>query len=200
MVASAFAIIAASIQALSVAWEDRNSVKPNVPVSASIHEKRTAIKDLWNSICAILKEFKYWFVEASLHKPLKLPKESDQNSDAKNPPSSPHRTFKEVQVSSFPCDRCKNPARSVTYQCTDCDQGYCKACFPRTLKRGARLEVSDKQPWDPGHQVLELGSMETLRHSATSSLHVSPKHTPTGYAPLQHIEEGNFSFSLDFYP
>ena len=169
-------------------------------MSTTIQEKRTAIKDLWNSICAILQEFKYWFVEGSLHEPLKLPKESEQNSDAKNPTSSHHGTFKEVQFSSFPCDRCRDPTIPIKYQCIDCDQGYCTTCFPRTLKRGARLEVSSEQPWDLRQHPLELGNMETHRHSATSSLHVSPKQTPTGYTPLQHIEEGNFSFSLSFYP
>ena len=200
MVASAFAIVAASIQALSVAWEDRKSDKSNGLVSTSIQEKRTAIKDLWNSIRAMLQEFKYWLVEGSLHEPLRLPKESERNGDAKNPTSSHHRTFKEVHLSGSLCDRCKDPARPVKYQCTHCDQGYCKACFPRTLKRGARLELSSEHAWDPRRHSLELENLETRRHSATSSLHVSPKQTPTGYTPLQHIEEGNFSFSLSFYP
>ena len=167
-------------------------------MSTSIQVKRTAIKDLWNSIWAILQEFKYWFVEESLHEPLKLPKESEQISDTKDPTSRPHRNFREVQSPSFPCDRCKDSARPVKYQCTDCDQGYCKSCFPRTLKRGARLELSSEEPWDSRHRLLELGNMETRRHSATSSLHESPKQTPTGYTPLRHIEEGNFTFSLNF--
>ena len=197
MVAAAFAIIAATVQAISIAWEDRKSADFNTLMSDSVQEKRNSIRGLWNAIYAVLREFKYWFLEVSLHEPLKVPKESEQNHGANQSTTSYHRTFKEVQSSSSPCDKCRDLAKTVKYQCVDCDQGYCIACWPRTLKRGARLEDNDEQPWDPTYDSVELGNLKPPPHSATSSSNVSPRQTPTGYTPLQHIEEGNFSFSLN---
>ncbi len=144
----------------------------------------------------MLQDFKYWLAEASLHEPLKLPKESEENGGAKHPATNLHRTFKEVRFSNFPCDRCRNPARSIEYQCTDCDQRYCTSCWPLAHKRGAHLVDTDGQSFDPEYQSVELGTLEPT-HSANSSVNLVSGQAPTGYLPLQHIEEGRFSFSPD---
>lgn len=187
-VAAAFAIIAATVQAIGVAWEDRKS---NTTVSDSLQKKGNSLKDLWKAIWAMLHDFKYWLVEGSLHEPLKPPKVSDEQADAISPAQKHHRTFREVHISSPPCDRCR--ARSIRYQCTDCEQGYCTDCWPRTQKRGAQLEDSGKQPFDPKYPSIHISS-STPPHSATSSSQISPTQTPTEYVPLRDIdiEEGRF--------
>ncbi|CAD6584530.1 MAG: hypothetical protein ASARMPRED_001787 [Alectoria sarmentosa] len=196
MVAAAFAIIAATIQAISVAWEDRKSAKSNTTVSEGAQRKRKSFKDLWKAVYVMLQDFKYWLVEGSLHEPLKLPKESDEKVDAKAPAQKPHGTFKEVQISSFHCDRCKRLA--IKYQCTECEQGYCRDCWPRTQKRGAHLDGTVELQSDPKHQSMLTGYLKP--HSATSSLDISPTQTSTEYAPLPHIEEGSYFFSRDISP
>lgn len=199
MVATAFAIVAATVQAISVAWQDRKSAKSKNPLSESVQERRASVKNLWNEMWAMLQEFKYWLVEASRHEPLKTPKVSEPNGGATylaSSSSSSHRTFKEVSFSCSTCDRCKDPARSVKYQCEDCDQGYCATCWPRARKYGAHLEdTTGEQLLDSKHHhSVELRNLEPPR-SAASSSHVSPSLAPTAYTPLPHIEEGNFSFS-----
>ena len=158
-----------------------------------MRKRENFLKDRWAAICRTLHEFKYWFLEASLHEPLKLPKEADRN-----PTETPHRKFKELQSSVFPCDRCKNPARSVQYQCNDCDQGYCANCWPRTQRRGAHLSEQPSDPMcDTTVLVQEDEILETPRPVVSSYSDASPRQTSTGYIPLRHIEEGGFSFSLD---
>ena len=75
----------------------------------------------------MLQDFKCWLEEGSLHEPLKTHKESDEKDGANYPAKKHHRTFNEVEISRcFPCDRCRK--KSVRYQCTNCDQGYCTDC------------------------------------------------------------------------
>lgn len=139
----------------------------------------------------MLQDFKYWLLEGSLHELLKPHIESDGRDVAKHPAKKPHKTFKEVQISSFPCDKCRK--RSIMYQCTDCDQGYCTDCWPRTQKRGARLEDSDERLIDPKQQLIQMSNFGPTR-STTSSPDLSPAQTPTEYLPLPLTEA--FSFSL----
>lgn len=177
---------------MSVAWEDRKSAKSNT-VSDSVQRKRNSLKDLWSAICAMLQDFKYWLVEGSLHEPLKPPKEFNDKDDAIYPAKKPHRTFKEVQTSSLICDKCRKPARLMKYQCTDCDQGYCTDCWPRTQKRGAHLEDGGEQRFDPKHHLsIHIRTPEPL-YSATSSSDISPTQELTEYVPLRYIEEGGCS-------
>lgn len=202
-VAAGFAIVAATIQKISV---DRKSDK-TLPDSGQ--KKKKSLKDLWKSIWDklhefkcwdTLHEFKYWLVEGSLHEPLKSPTEPVEDTDAKNPSWKPHRTFRGVQIFSFPCDRCK--ARPIRYQCTDCDQGYCTDCWPRTQKRGAQLEVSSgERAFDAKHPSILVSSL-TPPHSATSSSQISPTRTPTEYLPLRDvdIEEGSFHLPPNILP
>lgn len=136
----------------------------------------------------MLQDFKYWLVEGSLHEPLKPSKQSHEDFNAKSPAHKPHRMFKETHLSNSQCDRCRKLA--IKYQCTDCDQGYCTDCWPRKQKRGAHLEDTGEQQFDPKYHSVQV-------RSATSSPGISPTQTPTGYAPLPHIEEGGFSPSLD---
>ena len=86
-------------------------------------------KDLWKAICVMLQGFKYWLVEGSLHEPLKLSKGSDEYGGTKYPAEGLHRSFKKVRL-SIPCDKCRNPARSMKHQCTDCDQEDRMNCWP----------------------------------------------------------------------
>lgn len=188
-VAAAFAVIAATVQAISEAWQDRKSTKSQVAVSASVKETRGSFRDLWMDVRVTLQDFKYWIVQGSLHEPLKPPKESGGKVDAKITVKKPHRMFKEVQVSSFHCDKCRKLAGSVKYQCTDCDQGYCTNCWPRKQKRGARLEDTAEQPSNSKHLSIHRGKLDPL-HSALSSPEISPTQTPTEDVPLRHIEEG----------
>ena len=149
---------------------------------------------LWSVTCATLQEFKYWFLESSLHEPLKLHKEFEGEKEVKDLANAPHKTFQKVQLSSFPCDRCRNPARSIQYQCTDCDQGYCTNCWPRTAKRGGQLQDTDEQLLDRKHQSVQWGNLD-LRHSAVSSSNSSPMQKPIEYLPLHHMEEGGLGFA-----
>lgn len=190
LVATAFAIIAATVQAIAVVWEDRKSTKFNTAVSDSVQKNRNSVKDLWNAICEMLQDFKYWLLEGSLHEPLKPSEESAEKVDAESPTHKHHRTFKEIQISHFQCDRCRS--LTVKYQCTDCGQGYCTACWPRTQKRGARLEDTGEPPFDPKQQSIQMRNLG-LPRSATSSRDLSPTQTPAEYVPLPHTEEDSFS-------
>lgn len=190
-VATAFAILAATVQAISVAWEDRKLAK-----SDRVQKKRTSIKDIWIAIRTMLLDFRYWLVEGSLHEPLTPPKEFHEQDGGKHPARKHHRLFREVQFAGFHCDRCRNPASPIKYQCTDCDQGYCTNCWPRTQKRGAHLEDTGEQLLDPKNHSVQLDDLERP-HSAASSSNVSPMQTPAENVQPQHTENGRFSFSPD---
>lgn len=160
----------------------------------SIQRNRDSSVHLWKAICAMLQDFKYWLVEGSLHERLKPPKASYDKDGARIPANEPHRAFKEVQTSGSTCDRCRNPARLIQYQCIDCDQGYCTICWPRTRERGAHLVDIDEQPLRPGQCSVQLDNLDPPR-SATSSTDISPAQMPTEYMPLQHTEDRGFSLS-----
>ena len=192
MVAAAFAIVAATVQAMSIAWEDRRSAKANTAVSDSVQRKRNFLVHIWRAIREMLKEFKYWLVEGSLHEPLKPSGNLDENVDAHSHAHKPHRTFRRVQIPIFRCDRCRKQARSLKYECTHCVQGYCTSCWPRTLKRGAHLDDTDEESFAPKYPSVQLHDLRSP-HSATSSSNVSPMQAPTEDVPLRHIENGGFS-------
>ena len=154
----------------------------------SAQSQQASSKHLRKSICEMLQDFKYWLVEGSLHEPLKPSKPSHENFDANPPAHKPHRMFREIHLSHSQCDRCRKSA--IKYQCTDCAQGYCTDCWPRKQKRGAHLEGIGEQHFDPKCHSVHI-------RSATSSPDTSSTQTPTGYAPLPHIEEGAFSLSLN---
>ena len=137
----------------------------------------------------MLQDFKYWLVEGSLHEPLMPPKIFGNNFDAKSPAPKAHRTFKEAQLSSSTCDGCRILAMRIKYQCTDCDQGYCANCWPRTQKRGASLQDTDKQPFHPIHPIIQRGN-PSAHASVNSSPGILPAHMSTDNVPLRDIEEG----------
>ena len=162
-------------------------IRSNNTVSDSVQKKQ---KDLWNSIYVMLQDFKYWLVEGSLHELQKPHMDSNGRDSASYHAKKLHRTFKEVQVSDFPCDKCRK--RSIMYQCTDCDQGYCTDCWPRTQKRGARLEDGGERLFDSKQQLIQMSNLGPPR-STSSSPDLSPTRTPTEYLPLPVTEAFSFS-------
>lgn len=168
-------------------------------VSDNVRRKRSSLKDLWEAVCVMLKDFKYWLVEGSLHEPLKPPKEFHEIDGDSSPNMKHHRTFKGVQISSFCCDKCTKLARSFKYQCTDCGQGYCTNCWPRTQKHGAHLDDTGEQRFDPKQLSIHIGNPDRP-HSATSSSNISPTQTPTEDVPLRHVGEDGFFLLSNISP
>ena len=172
----------------------------NTTLSHSVESKQNYLRDSWRAICVTLQDFKYWLVEGSLHEPLKPHTQSNEKVDAKSPAHQDHRTFKEVSISRLQCDRCRKLA--MKYQCTDCDQGYCTDCWPRTQKRGAHLEgtgETGKQPFDPKHQLVQMRNLGP-HYSATSSRDISPMQMPTENPGLQHIDDYRFPLLPNISP
>lgn len=199
MVAAAFAIVAATVQAISVAWLDRNSYQSNTALSDNVQKKRESLEGLRKTIHMMLQDFKYWLVEGSLHELSKPPKISGEDIDAKSPAPKPHRTFKEAQLSSSTCDGCRKLAMRIEYQCTDCDQGYCANCWPRTQKRGARVEDTDGQLHHHIHPSIQTGNPSAYA-SDDSSPGISPAHMSTDNVPLRDIEEGRYLLLPEISP